>query len=193
MDPEQEELKQAGPGKDYWKIILRYKYWFLTGFVLLIFLLIFRPHLVLTLVMTAATGATIYYSSQYQIPVDFNPTIFCSVIITLVAGIPSMIFYVIFGVAVPAMLTGKIGPSAPLFWGVLIGMNFAVPFLSGMPLLLIGLAVSLIKVFLAFVINLTLGMNPVRIGISEVVHVTINMILFFRLGELVLALSGVQG
>jgi hypothetical protein len=60
-----------------------------------------------------------------------------------------------------------------------------------MHIIVIGLIVSLIKVVLAFIINLSLGNNPFRIGMSEVVHVTINMILFFRLGELVLVWSGV--
>lgn len=176
--------------ENYFEIIKTYKYLFLVGFLLLVFLIIFKPHTVLTLTLTLISGVVVYFRTEYQIPVDFTPTIFCAVIITLVAGIPSMIFYVIFGIAVPTIITGFVNPHALISWGVMIGINLIVPFISNLNIIFIGVIICIIKVLVAFITNLFLGMHPAEITLSEITHVTINMVLFIRLGELILNWSG---
>ena len=185
------QSKRRKRKKNYWQVIGTYKYLLLAFAVLFAFLIMFRPHMALTLILTVITAATVYFRTRYQLPIDFTPTVFCPAIIILVAGVPSLVFYILFGVAIPTIATGLIGPDAFLFWGLMLGINLVVPFLSGLHIIILGLAICLIKMVVCLTTNQILGIPFSESIIVEITHFVLNMVLFIRFGEFVLALAGI--
>ena len=155
---------------------------------LLIFLLIKKiPSILIFIGLTLLTGLIVFLNYFLQIPVDFTPVFFLSIIITSTLGFGYTFLFVILAGFIPGMFSGDFKPSIFVYLIVnllvnLVSISLNLSFISEAVVLsfLYGSLVAIIRTITESDFGQELFVNLITFGI--------NVFYFWKLGEILISI-----
>jgi len=151
---------------------------------LLVFLLVVKiPHILIFIGLTLLTGIIVFVNYFLQVPVDFSPVFFLSIIITSTLGFGYTFLFVILAGLLPGIFSGDFKPSILVYFFANIFVN-----LISIPLNFSLLTEGIILSFLyGFLVTVTSGIIESDFGQGLFVNLVsfgINIFYFWKLGEI---------
>ncbi len=153
--------------------------------LILLVIMLFRPYYVLSFFLTALNAVIVYIKTKNAHPVDYVPTLFIAVIISILTGFYGLLFFVIAGVALPTIVTGIFGPESMIFW-VLVGVYGAIAMYiyPDTSIQTLGVIISVIKSLVSVGVNKVMGAPVFKTLTEEVPNLLLNLFLFLEIAPL---------
>lgn len=139
-------------------------------------------------ILAALNGGILYYKSTKHIPFEFLPTFFLSVSITNALSISWGLYFIVLALVIPSFLSGAIDPISFVWWGNIIFLNFVSLIFGGLPILVLGLIISLLEFISGFFINMFFNPNIAEFLPFSLFSAAVNILYFVALGSLIQSL-----
>lgn len=166
----------------------QYKKFMILGgaFIALLIMMLFFKKPMIYLLACITIGSIVYVRYIIRLPFKIEPYLFVSIIISLGYGIGPTIIFVIISMIIPKMLAGgEFDGSSWVYLFLFVMMNVVAIALSSMNIVTLGIILSIADLIILLILGTT--MRPDKI-INGVVIVGINILLFYRFGDIFLTL-----
>jgi hypothetical protein len=142
------------------------------------------------LLFIAICGGFSYIQGMLHLPIDFSPTFFLSIMISIEYGIFYPLLFIPFAGILPSILAGgQVGAGAFLFLGAWMISGIAAKLLlPTVGLLFAGIIAALINLALGWFINSVQG-QPVGFFFS-VINALMTVFYFYTFGPMIISLIG---
>jgi hypothetical protein len=144
----------------------------------------------LFLLFILISGGFSYFQGMLQIPIDFSPTLFLSIIISIEYGIFYPLLFIPFAGILPGILAGsELGIGAFMFMGSFVLAGIAAKLLIGtFSLVVVGIIAVAINLALGWFINSAQG-SPEGFLFS-VINALMTVFYFYTFGPMIISLVG---
>ncbi len=155
---------------------------------LLIFLLVKKiPNILIFIGLTLLTGLIVFLNYFFQIPIDFTPVFFLSIIITSTLGFGYTFLFVILAGFIPGIFSGDFKPSIFVYLIVNLLVN-----LVSIPLNLSFITESVVLSFLyGFLVTAFRAITESDFGqelFVNLINFSINVFYFWKFGEILISI-----